>query len=144
MLLPGPKVRNSVATSIAGSVRHRIWVLTRLRYRGMVPVGHIWLVQTKEQHPIRFPDKDGLVCNAANDPWKWRNVHPCPKPLAEMAFMIDALTLPGQIALDCFCGTGTGLIAAEQLGRRWIGCDKSRKYCQVAMRELAKISRRQR
>ena len=53
-----------------------------------------------------------------------------------MGFIIEALTTPGQVILDCFCGTGSGLVAAEKLGRLWIGCDKSRTYCQIAMREL--------
>jgi len=103
----------------------------------MVPIGHTWVVQTREQQPVRFPDKDGLVINANGDPWKLRTLHPCPKPVAEMGFLIEGLTLPGQVILDCFCGTGSGLVAAEQLGRRWIGCDLSRHYCQIAMKRLA-------
>jgi DNA modification methylase len=53
-----------------------------------------------------------------------------------MAWMIESLTKPGQVVLDCFCGLGSTLIAAEQLGRNWIGCDLSRNYCKIAMRRL--------
>ena len=32
---------------------------------------------------------------------------------------------PESIVLDCFCGSGTTLKAAQQNGRHWIGIDKS-------------------
>lgn len=51
--------------------------------------------------------------------------------------MIECLTKPAQIVLDCFCGLGSTLLAAQQLGRRWIGCDRSRNYCKIAMKWLA-------
>ena len=65
-------------------------------------------------------------------------LHPCPKSVEEMIFLIESLTKPGQVILDCFCGLGSTLVAAEQLGRFWIGCDKSLTYCRWAMKRLAK------
>ena len=57
--------------------------------------------------------------------------------------MIEALTTPGQVVLDCFCGLGSTLVAAQQLGRRWIGCDRSRRYCQVALQRLEELESQQ-
>jgi site-specific DNA-methyltransferase (adenine-specific) len=70
-----------------------------------------------------------------------KNLHRCPEPVEEMLFLIDALTQPGEIVFDCACGTGSTLVAAAQLSRRWIGCDKSRTYCQVAMKRLAELKK---
>jgi DNA modification methylase len=67
--------------------------------------------------------------------------HPCPKPVEELLVVVEALTKPGDVILDCFCGLGSTLIAAERLGRLWIGCDRSPNYCRFAMRELAKVRR---
>ena len=61
-----------------------------------------------------------------------------------MAWLVESLTTPGQIVLDCFCGLGSTLVASQRLGRRWIGCDKGRTYCQVAMRRLDEVGRRER
>jgi len=119
---------------------HRIWTLTRFRIRGMNPNGHVWAVQTREQEPIPFPDRDALVVHLDSRPLK--KFHPCPKPVEELQFMVESLTTPGDIVLDCFCGLGSTLIAAESLGRQWIGCDVSRLYCQVAMSELEKARQR--
>lgn len=116
---------------------HRIWGFSRFLLRGVNAFGHIWVVQTREQAPIRFPDDDALLIIGSRG-W-WRDYHPCPKSTEEMQFLVRHLTQPGQIVLDCFAGTGTTLVAAEQLGRRWIGCDLSRRYCQVAMKRLAEL-----
>ena len=65
-----------------------------------------------------------------------RKLHPCMKPVEELKFLIESLSKPGDIVLDCFSGLGSTLIAAKRLSRRWIGCDLSKKYCQVAMMRL--------
>ena len=43
---------------------------------------------------------------------------------------------PGDIVLDAFCGSGTTLIAARELGRRWIGIDCSPVAISVAKKRL--------
>jgi hypothetical protein len=60
-----------------------------------------------------------------------------------MAFLLEGLTKPGQIVLDCFCGLGSTLVAAQQLGRRWIGCDRSQAYCQWAIRWLRELKKQE-
>jgi DNA modification methylase len=37
--------------------------------------------------------------------------------------IVQASSNPGDLVGDFFCGSGTTLAVAEQLGRRWIGCD---------------------
>jgi site-specific DNA-methyltransferase (adenine-specific) len=124
---------------------HRLWTLTRYRRKGRNATGHIWIVQTREQQPIEFPQRNSLISYETMFPsglsdavmLRDQNLHPCVKPVEEMAFIIDMLTEPGQLVLDCFCGLGSTLVAAEQLGRRWIGCDLGRRYCQRAIQQLA-------
>lgn len=116
---------------------HRVWTLTRFADAALLAIGNIWVVQTKEQLPVEFPHRDSLVMCDRRAYLPLRKLHPCPKPVEEMMFMVEALTLPGQTVLDCCCGLGSTLVAAELLGRNWIGCDLSRTYCQVAMKRLA-------
>ena len=114
---------------------HRVWTLTRFRQKGKNATGHVWVVQTKNRQPVEFPAKDALVIY--ENLGSLTKLHPCIKPPEEMAFLIEALTQPGNIVLDCFCGLGSTLVAAQRLNRLWLGCDLSRTYCQVAMQRLA-------
>ena len=51
--------------------------------------------------------------------------YPTQKPLALLERIIRASSNPGDLVLDPFCGCGTAVHAAEQLGRRWVGVDVS-------------------
>ena len=54
---------------------------------------------------------------------KERVGYPTQKPLALYARMIQASSNPGDMVLDPFAGCATTCVAAEQLGRQWIGID---------------------
>lgn len=49
--------------------------------------------------------------------------YPTEKNIDMLKRIIETSSRPGDIVLDCFAGSGTTLIAAEQLGRQWIGVD---------------------
>lgn len=115
---------------------HRLWTLTRFSNGALKAIGNVWVVQTKEQQPIEFPPRDSLIRFNAQAVNFYRKYHPCPKPVEELLFMVGSLTSPGKIVLDCCCGIGSTLVAAEKLGRKWIGCDLSREYCHVALSRL--------
>ena len=58
---------------------------------------------------------------ALNGQAKERTGYPTQKPLALYERMIKASTNPGDMVLDPFAGCATTCVAAEQLGRQWIG-----------------------
>lgn len=62
-------------------------------------------------------------------------VHPNEKPLALMKWCIERAG-DADIILDPFCGSGTTLVAAKMLGRRYIGIDIEKKYCDIAEERL--------
>ena len=45
---------------------------------------------------------------------------------------IKILSYKEDVILDPFNGSGTTCLAAEMLGRKWIGIDISENYCKVA------------
>ena len=52
-----------------------------------------------------------------------RTGYPTQKPVALLRRLLLAFTNPDDLVIDPFCGSGTTLVAAAQLGRRTLGCD---------------------
>jgi site-specific DNA-methyltransferase (adenine-specific) len=53
------------------------------------------------------------------------------KPVALLERIISASSNPDDVVLDPFCGCGTALVAAQKLGRKWIGIDVT--YLSIAV-----------
>lgn len=70
-------------------------------------------------------------------------LYPTQKNLDLLKTIITASSNVRDLVLDCFAGSGTTLVAAELLGRRWIGVDNSRQaidITQCRLLQLPKIS----
>ena len=55
------------------------------------------------------------------------------KPVELLQRILAASSRPGDLVMDPFCGSGTTLVAAEQLDRSWIGIDSSVLACSLAL-----------
>ncbi len=62
--------------------------------------------------------------------------YPTQKPLALLERIISASSNPGDVVLDPFCGCATACVAAEKLGRRWVGIDISPKAVELVNMRL--------
>ncbi len=71
-----------------------------------------------------------------------RTGYPGQKPLALLERVIRASSNPGDLVADFFCGSGTTLVAARQLGRHWLGCDCSPHAVAISRRRLGKREHR--
>ncbi len=68
---------------------------------------------------------------------KERIGYPTQKPLALLERIIEASSNPGDVLLDPFCGCATACVAAESLGRKWVGIDLSAKAAELVKLRLA-------
>jgi len=77
------------------------------------------------------------------DIWEFKDpqypTYPTEKSLDLLKTIIKASSNPGDLILDCFCGSGTTLQAAQELGRKWIGIDNSELAIKVVKNRLSKI-----
>jgi site-specific DNA-methyltransferase (adenine-specific) len=62
--------------------------------------------------------------------------YPTQKPLALLQRIIQLASHEGDAVLDPFCGSGTTLLAAQQLGRQWIGIDANPQAIAIAQKRL--------
>lgn len=66
--------------------------------------------------------------------------HPTMKPVRLFAFQIRNSTKDGEIVLDTFGGSGTTIIAAEQIGRKARVMELDPHYCDVIIRRYEKFT----
>ena len=66
-----------------------------------------------------------------NSQAKERIGYPTQKPVALLERIIHASSNPGDVVLDPFCGCATACVAAEKLGREWLGIDLSPKAVEL-------------
>jgi len=65
--------------------------------------------------------------------------YPTEKNLEMLKVIVKASSKPDDIVLDSFAGSGTTLVAAEELERRWIGIDNSKVALDTAQKRLLSI-----
>jgi DNA modification methylase len=69
--------------------------------------------------------------------------HPVAKPVELVRRMVANSSAPGDVVLDPFLGSGSTLIAAEQLGRRCFGIEIDPAYVEVAVARWERFTGRQ-
>lgn len=67
-----------------------------------------------------------------------KQLYPTEKPLALLERIVAVSSNKDQVVLDPFCGCGTTIMAAEKLGRQWIGIDISPTAIKVMRDRLLK------
>jgi len=64
-------------------------------------------------------------------------LHIAQKPVKLLQALIELTTLPGQLVLDPFCGSGSTLVAAKLTGRAYLGFEADPEAVKIAKERLA-------
>lgn len=67
--------------------------------------------------------------------------HPTQKPEELLRKFVLASSQEGDLIIDPFSGSGTTIVVAEQLNRRWMGCDLNIEYNNWAIQRLENVRR---
>lgn len=80
-------------------------------------------------NPRKINYADEHICKKAQDIWEFKDptkpIYPTEKNTDMLEFIVNASSNENSIVMDCFCGSGSTLMAAERNGRNWIGIDSS-------------------
>lgn len=66
--------------------------------------------------------------------------HPTQKAEEPLFRWISYLSKPNDVVLDPFAGSGTTLVVAKKLGRRYIGIELNQDYCEAIKKRLSKVN----
>lgn len=66
--------------------------------------------------------------------------HPTMKPVELFAYLLSNSSSKNDVVLDPFLGSGTTMIAAEQLGRKCYGMELSPAYCDVIIKRWENVT----
>lgn len=90
-------------------------------------------------HPLGAKPKDVIefptTCNGMGE----KTPHPTQKPEGLIRKFILASSKPDDLVVDPFSGSGTTVVAAEQLGRKWMACDINPQYHRWAIERIRKV-----
>ena len=85
-----------------------------------------------------LPQRDVWSLSIIAGSAKERIGYPTQKPLTLLGRVIEASSNPGDLVLDPFAGCATACVAAERLGRQWVGVDISEKAAELVQVRIRK------
>ena len=98
-----------------------------------------WLQKNKKSRTKYNRKKAKFKTNVWEFSCDKNNNHPAPFPIELPTNCILSTTEKGYLVMDPFAGSGTTLVAAEKLNRRWIGVELNPEYCKIAKQRILKV-----
>ncbi len=141
---PGGAAKGNPQYEVMGVTRY--WRYSKERMQELIDAGRV-----VQRRPGSVPSYkrylDEMPGIPLQDQWtdigpiqsrsKERTGYPTQKPIALYERIIGASSNEGDIVLDPFCGCATTPIAAERLGRQWVGMDIWDKAHETVLNRLA-------
>ncbi len=85
-----------------------------------------------------LPEKP--IADVIDMPYSGNKIHPTQKPVAALLPLVEAFSPKGGLLLDPFCGSGSTLVAAQKLNRRYLGIELDSHHHAAASKRLAATS----
>ena len=110
------------------------WLISEARAQAALAAGHIrdYAMPNGKRRITHRNYAENMLGAPRSDNWddikfgpgnRERTGFQTQKPLAVAERAIRVSSNPGDVVFDPFAGSGTTLIAAERLGRQWVGCE---------------------
>jgi site-specific DNA-methyltransferase (adenine-specific) len=127
---------NADAIRVA-SARQTTYADVRANPKGKLP-DDVWYLRPQEApEPLFSTECDtwnvSRVCGTFKEREGW---HGCQMPIGVLNRIILSSSNPGDVVVDPFNGSGTTVVAAALLGRKYVGIDQSAEYVGFAQKRL--------
>lgn len=118
------------------SARQTTYADKRANSKGKLP-DDVWFLRPQETDKHFQSECDtwyeSRVCGTFKEREGW---HGCQMPMGVLNRIIKASSNPGDVVLDPFNGSGTTIVAAALLDRKYVGIDQSEEYVGYARKRL--------
>jgi site-specific DNA-methyltransferase (adenine-specific) len=120
------------------SARQTTYADARANPKGKLP-DDTWFLRPQEAAPHGYFESgsdtwnESRVCGTFREREGW---HGCQMPIGVLNRIILASSNPGDVVLDPFNGSGTTVVSAALLGRKYVGIDQSEEYVGFARKRL--------
>lgn len=94
---------------------------------------------TASNNPLGKIPTDVWMKNNHTTSKEYAGWHPTQKPISILERLIKANTMPGDVVLDCFSGSGSTMIAAAKTGRNFRGCEMDKEYYIKSLERFEKL-----
>jgi site-specific DNA-methyltransferase (adenine-specific) len=122
------------------SARQLVYADARANPKGRLP-DDTWILRPQDLPQGFTADSDtwyfSRVCGTFKERAGW---HGCQMPERLLGRIIEGCSNPTDTVLDPFAGSGTTLVVAKKLGRRYLGFELSPEYCTRVERRLKATS----
>ncbi len=75
-------------------------------------------------------------------PYSGNKLHPTQKHVSALARLVRSFTLPGELVLDPFAGSGSTCAASALAGRKYLGVELDAEYHLAASQRMARVKER--
>ena len=116
--------------------RHPQALTSQFRQNKSHPAQQNWMPNPRGAKPkdvIEIP----TTCNGMQE----KTPHPTQKPEELIRKFVLASSNVGDLVIDPFSGSGTTLVVAEQMGRKWMGCDINPEYHEWAIQRIHAVQK---
>lgn len=118
------------------SARQLVYADSRANPKGRLP-DDTWILRPQDVPDGFRPDEDTWYFPRVAGTFKERaGFHGCQMPEQLLGRIIRCSSNPNEIVLDPFAGSGTTLVVAKKLGRRWLGIELSENYAARATERI--------
>lgn len=127
------------------SARQLVYADARANPAGRVP-DNTWILRPQD---VAYVGRPGGGFSVDHDTWYFARVagtfkeragfHSCQMPERLLERIIRACSNPDDVVLDPFAGSGSTLVVAKKLGRRWVGFETSAEYVRHANARIAAV-----
>ena len=130
-------------------IKHMHLIHTLVWYKNVFGIGYRYrpqyeniLIASKSIDKFNFYDNSKALSNVLkfNKVVPQKGDHPTQKPVDLTKHLLNIHSQEGQTVADFFAGGGASIVAAEQLNRKWIGCEIKTEYADICKKRIKLIS----